>query len=69
MPVNIIQSCETFLYISLIYNIIIHFFKKYVRIKIKDYKILIRMSKLSPKLDEVNVSYACKLKTQVMPEN
>ncbi len=37
-----------------------HFLEKYVTIKIKDRKILVRMSALSSKLDEDNVSYACK---------
>ncbi len=37
-----------------------HFLEKYITIKIKDYKILVRMSILSSKLDEVNASYACK---------
>ncbi len=37
-----------------------HSFEKYVRIKIVDHKILILMSKLSPKLDEINASYPCK---------
>ncbi len=66
MPVNIIQSWlwdfHTFHRISSIYHlIVIYFFGKYVRIKIKDHKILVRMSKISPKLDEVNASWACKL--------
>ncbi len=43
------------------YLIIMHVFEKFVRIKIKENKILIRMSILSSKLDEGNVSYACKL--------
>ncbi len=30
-----------------------HFFEKYIRIKIENQKILILMSKLSPKLDEL----------------
>ncbi len=36
------------------------FFEKYVRIKIEDHKILVLMSKLSQKLDKINVSYPCK---------
>ncbi len=35
-------------------------FEKYVRVKIEDHKILVLMSKLSPKFDEVNASYPCK---------
>ncbi len=31
-----------------------HFFKKYIGIKIEDIKILVLISKLSPKLDEIN---------------
>ncbi len=50
--------------ISSIYYIITQFFKKYVRVKIEDHKILVLMSKLSPKLDEINVSYPCKYKSQ-----
>ncbi len=37
-----------------------HFFAKYVRIKIEYHTILVLMNKLSPKLDEINASYACK---------
>ncbi len=37
-----------------------HFLEKYVTIKIKDYKILLRMSILSSKLNKVNASYVCK---------
>ncbi len=37
-----------------------HFLEKYVRIKIEEYKILVLTSKLSQKLDEINVSYPCK---------
>ncbi len=37
-----------------------HFLEKYVRIKIKDYKILVLVSILSSKLDEVTENYACK---------
>ncbi len=36
------------------------FFKKHVRIKNENHKIPVLMSKLSPKLDEVNTSYPCK---------
>ncbi len=43
--------------ISSFYHIIMHFFEKYVRIKIEDHKILILRSKVSPKLDEVNTNY------------
>ncbi len=46
--------------ISLIYLIIMHFFEKCIRIKIEDHKILVLMNKRSPKLDEINASYACK---------
>ncbi len=42
------------------YSRIVHFFEKYVRIKIEDHKILVLMSILLPKLDEVNTSYVCK---------
>ncbi len=46
-----------------------HSFKKYVRIKIENQKILVLMSKLSPKLDQVNASYPCKYaRTNVMLE-
>ncbi len=63
MPLNIIQFCETHVFhcISMIYHIIIHFFEKYVRIKIKAHIILVQLSKLSLKLNEVNANYACKL--------
>ncbi len=37
-----------------------HFFEKYVKIQIEDHKILVLMNKLSPKLDEINASYARK---------
>ncbi len=37
-----------------------HFFEKYVIIKIENQKILILRSELSPKLDEINASYPCK---------
>ncbi len=37
-----------------------HFFEKYIRIKIEGHKIFVLLSILSPKLDEVNASYACK---------
>ncbi len=43
-----------------IYHIITHFLEKYVRIKIENHKILILISKLSPKLDEVNTGYLSK---------
>ncbi len=58
-PVNIIQSCQTSMYfISLPNNYA--FFFKYVRIKIEDYKILVLMSYVPPKLDEVNAGYPYK---------
>ncbi len=41
-----------------------HFFEKYVRIKIENHKILILLSKLSLKLDKINASYPCKYITQ-----
>ncbi len=41
-----------------------HFFEKYIRIKIENHKILVLISKLSPKLDEVNASYPCEYMTQ-----
>ncbi len=45
----IIQSCEAFMYfIYILYKYAL--FKKYVRIKINNQKILVLMSKLSPKL-------------------
>ncbi len=37
-----------------------YFFEKFVRIKIEDHKIPVLMSRLLPKLDEVNASYPCK---------
>ncbi len=37
-----------------------HFLEKYATIKIKDRKILVRMSILSSELDEINASYAYK---------
>ncbi len=46
--------------ISSIYHIIMHFFEKYLRIKIEDRKILVLMNILLRKLDEINVSYVCK---------
>ncbi len=46
--------------ISLIYHIIMHFLKKCVTFKIKNHKILVGMSILSKKLDEVNARCACK---------
>ncbi len=46
--------------ISRIYHIIMHLCEKFVRIKIKDRKILVGMSILSWKLDAVNTSYANK---------
>ncbi len=46
--------------ISSIYHIIMPFFEKYIRIKIENHKILVLMSKLSPKSDEINTSYPCK---------
>ncbi len=36
------------------------FFEQYVRIKIENQKILFLMSKLLPKLNEINVSYPYK---------
>ncbi len=40
--------------------IILHFYEKYVRIKIEDHKILVLVSNLLPKLFEVNTSYPWK---------
>ncbi len=37
-----------------------HFFEKYVIIRIEDHEILFLMSKLSSKLNEVNASYPHK---------
>ncbi len=42
------------------YHIIMNFFKECVRIKIEDQKILVLMSILPTKLDEVNTNYALK---------
>ncbi len=36
------------------------FFQKIRQNQIEDHKILILMNNLSPKLDEINASYACK---------
>ncbi len=58
---SILWDFHVFHCISSIYHIIIHFFEKYIRIKRKDYKILVQTSKLSLKLDEVNVIFFCKL--------
>ncbi len=56
---NIIHSCQTFMYfINLLHNYV--FFEKYIRIKIEDHKILVLISKVSPKSDEVNASYLQK---------
>ncbi len=62
IPINIIQSCETYVFqhISSIHHIIMLFFEKYVRIKIEDHEILVLISKLSLKSDKVNASYPCK---------
>ncbi len=52
----ITQSCKTFMYffvfISLIYHIIMHFFEQYVEIKIEDHKILILTSEPSRNQDK-----------------
>ncbi len=63
--VNISYPCKynsirkTFMYfINLPRNYAL--FEKCVRIKIKNHKIFILMSKRSPKLDKVNASYSCK---------
>ncbi len=48
IPVNIIQSSETFMYF-INYLIIMHFAKKYVRIKIEDHKILVLIRESSRK--------------------
>ncbi len=42
------------------YSSYTHCFEKYVTIKIEDNKILVLMSILLPKLDDVNASYPCK---------
>ncbi len=49
--------CHFYVYhcVASIYHIIMHFLKKYVRIKI-----LVLINKLSPKLDEINACCACK---------
>ncbi len=39
------------------------FFEKYLRIKIEKHKILVLMSKLSQKLDEVITSYSVNIHT------
>ncbi len=57
---SILRDSHVFHCISSIYHIIMHFFEKYIRIKIENYKILVLMSKLSLKLDEVNASYPYK---------
>ncbi len=43
-----------------IYHIIMHFFEKYIRIKIEDYKILVLLSGSSRKLDKPNTRYLHK---------
>ncbi len=57
---SILWDFYVFHCISLIYHIIRHSSEKDVRIKIEDQKIPFLMSKLSPKLDEVNASYPRK---------
>ncbi len=57
---SVLYDFHVFHCISLIYHIIRHFLEKYVTTKIKDHKILVQMSILSSKLDEVNASYVCK---------
>ncbi len=57
---SILWDFHVFHCTSSIYHKIMHFFEKLIRIKIKDHKILVLMSILSPKLDEVNASYAYK---------
>ncbi len=63
---SVLCDFHVFHCISLIYHIIIRFLEKYVRIKIKDSKILVRMSILSSKLDEVIASYACNKYNSVL---
>ncbi len=57
---SVLWDFHVFHCISSIYHIIMHFFEKYVRIKIEDHKILLLLNKRSPKFDEINASYACK---------
>ncbi len=57
---SIIWDFHVFHCISSICCIIMHFFEKYLEIKIKDHKILVLMSRPSSKLDEINASYASK---------
>ncbi len=46
--------------ILFIHRIIMLFSGKYLRIKVEDHKMLVLVSKLSPKLLELNASYPCK---------
>ncbi len=57
---SILWDFHVFQCISLIYQVIIHFFEKYIKIQVEDHKTFFLMNKLSPKLDEVNSNYPCK---------